>query len=218
MIVMDLLLLSKFEIFYFKVNRLVFNFTFWRKNSYSCTNCQKTVHSPKRQNLKLPKNNQTFEYFHSLEKIKQKRILCFPSLEKKLLLNKNFSVEVQNEGANDKVELKAVEKETSSDELGAKPAESELRVTEQREKREVKKIQAHTRKAKNRANAPVIQNSKIKDASKNKGKREGLANNLNSPKKEIKAKQVLAKKRNIEEEEAIVSADEDKTTTKRSRR
>ena len=65
-------------------------------------------------------------------KIKQKRILCFPSLEK-TSVNTNFEVEEQTEGEygiSDTVELKAVEKqkeeESSNDKNGLERTESEL--------------------------------------------------------------------------------------------
>ncbi len=80
--------------------------------------------------MKIPKNNSTFEYFRSLEKLKQKRILFLApeisqAIEKTILTSPTFSKEhaerekpnvdnldggvtIENEIEREKVEIKAI--------------------------------------------------------------------------------------------------------------
>ena len=60
--------------------------------------------------MKIPKNNSTFEYFRSLEKLKQKRILFIPPIiiqafEKTNVENLDRGVTIENEIEREKVEI-----------------------------------------------------------------------------------------------------------------
>ena len=86
----------KNKVFYSFLIIKLFNL-FLRKNKYFCSNCETIIDTPKRSgDVKIPKNNQSFNYFESIEKINQKRILYLTPLPEKSKLIKKKTTSVGN--------------------------------------------------------------------------------------------------------------------------
>ncbi len=72
-------------------------YLFFRKNKYICSKCEKIFDTPKRSgDVKLPRNNPTFSYFESIEKLDQKRIFYLTLSQEKFKLIEKPILSISN--------------------------------------------------------------------------------------------------------------------------